>query len=343
MDGTFNSGINTVSDINQTILDYRPLPTWKDLSGNGRDAVALTSSNGARYTTQCELLPRVGVRFDGSCGYKTTGTSPFQAKTATIFAVLQKTGADTATQGHVVSGLLQGGTPVQTLGFKSKTEAFYLRDDLTPGTTDTTYNTNPLLDTVVTHDRIVLSSTATYNGVQDVTELRVNGFSNPSVSLGHSAGDTGSTGYAVIGAANDLASAYNFVGFIQEIIVFDIALSAVQAAAIELYLSRKWHVSAHKMDSDGNGVTDYYDPMQALSGCSNCNPGTQVYYGQCSTCPAATYSNDGVMCKTCPSSSTSFAGATSIAQCSCNPGYYRTSLTSCQACPAGFYCPAVCT
>ena len=343
MDGTFNAAINTISDINQTILDYRPLATWKDLSGKGRDAVALTSSDGARYTTQCELLPKVGIRFNGACGYKTTGTSPLQAKTATILVVLERTGADTATQGHVVSGRLSGGTAVQSLGFQTSTRAFYNRDDLSPGTTDSAFSEDPLLNTVVTHDRVILTATTSYNGLIGISQVFVNGKGAGAVNLGHAAGETGSGGRAVIGAAQDLSSGHNFVGFIQEVIIFDIALSSSQLAAIQLYLSRKWKISPHKMDSDNAGPTDYHDPMQSLSGCSNCNPGTQVYYGQCSTCPAATYSNDGVMCRTCPASSTSFAGATSIAQCSCNPGYYRTSLTSCQACPAGFYCPAVCT
>jgi hypothetical protein len=319
---------------------YQAVSSWKDLSGKNRHATALST---AAYTTTCKLLPGHGIHFDGDCGFQTTGTSPLNSKTVTIMVVLERTGQDSATQGHVVSGRLSGGTPVQSLGFQTSTRAFYNRDDLSPGTTDSAFSDDPLLNTVVTHDRILLTATTSYNGLVGISEVFVNGNGAGPVTLGHAAGETGSGGTAVIGAAQDLSSNYNFIGFIQEVIVFDIALSTAQLAAMGMYLSKKWKISPHKMNSDNLGATDYYDPMQAVPGCSLCNPGTQVYYGQCSSCPAATYSNDGVMCKVCPKDSTSFSGATSIAQCSCNPGYYRTGLENCQACPAGFYCPAVCS
>ncbi|EKX36202.1 hypothetical protein GUITHDRAFT_146006 [Guillardia theta CCMP2712] len=141
-----------------------------------------------------------------------------------------------------------------------------------------------------------------------------------------------SDGYIEIGSL--------FEGYIQELIVLGTAVTTTQREAIHRYLSKKWHVSPHRMDSNGDGTSDYWDPS-GVPPCSVCSAGSSSALGACQACQAGKYSPYGGRCDWCPGNSTSYPGAVSIAQCSCVPGYYRTSLTTCEACPAGFYCPAV--
>ena len=72
-----------------------------------------------------------------------------------------------------------------------------------------------------------------------------------------------------------------------------------------------------------------------------CNGGYANFVNvQCNKCEQGSYSAQGGSCIPCWFGTTS-AGviATSIADCTCNPGYFKNgSMAACQACPLGFVC-----
>jgi hypothetical protein len=211
------------------------LSTWKDKSGNGRDATA--TGIGPTYTTNSFNGLSAPV-FDGT-GMVTPSYLISTTSKLSVFIVCKKNGARAGNS--------------EILALRSGWQYF----DIFIETSGSQY-----LDLAYTNALTPFSTQATPNGTNLFISLVTNGSSIAGYLNGSSVFNTTSpnNGYSI--SVDNITSAWGisesaFVGPICEIIVYNTTFSTSQRQTVEGYLAHKW------------GLTKYYSPSfpLSISGC----------------------------------------------------------------------------
>jgi hypothetical protein len=229
------------ADNSSLVMDGTNVTTWRDKSGNGKNATA---------TGTPTYLSGGGINFNGS-SYFLNQTFTMNLSQRSIFIVMQETT-------HIVNrGILSfipnpssGEDYATTTGLVVETdyEGLSFRGNLFSGAEYTSaLGSTILLVKAIYNDNMNVRTGSGY----------LNGTNATNVTAGYTAGTC--SGYGVGGRwlSGSMSDTLRLNGVIYEIIVFNTALTTSQRQTIEGYLAHKW------------GLTKYYSPTTPLtmSGC----------------------------------------------------------------------------
>lgn len=209
---------------------------WKDISGNGRDAIQSTSSlQPSLVKNGLNGKPVMNFTRSATTGHYFNlpdGTVPYNNSAYTVLIV-----ASRASEGNY--GLLRGGNcpgyaQCNAFGFTSAGEVFnsWWNDDAQTTSAAVAVNEFKLL-------------TFSYN--QAARSFFVNGSFNEQAANTNvwTTGNQVTSFNNVIGVGTNAGAFHDFLdGDIAEIIIFDKALSATEQGAVENYLKTKWGVGS---------------------------------------------------------------------------------------------------
>jgi hypothetical protein len=187
--------------------------SWRDKSGNGRDATQATSSSQPIYDTTTNLLS-----FESGKALDTSLSAGPSAET--IFVVYNRTSA----------GGQQG-----LIGSSGNGRGYYLQSDYPVLTYYNYYSASATASTIIPIDTLVLTN-ITYSA------SNVSYFYNGAVSgTATMAAISGST--SVIGNMQSSGNTQNLQGSIGEVIIYTVALTDPQRQQVEGYLAWKWGIA----------------------------------------------------------------------------------------------------